>query len=236
MSATRRQTRRPRAGRPPRFERDELIAAALEVGPDHLALRDVSVVLGAPPTTIYNHVRSSDELGRLVLASLLATEPATSWPLGDEHPWPTLLADFAVRTRAALFAAGSWLKYWTPGIAAAPVRRADRLIARLVGDGFTVEAAGHALALVHAVVQDSVSYHAYVAGNARGRRRDAARRPRRRGVPMDRGRRQARRSRPRRGALPPQPRLRDRRHPRRLRAEPHRLITSWPVALIRRLA
>ena len=167
MSATRRQTRRPRAGRPPRFERDELIAAALEVGPEHLALRDVSVVLGAPPTTIYNHVRSSDELGRLVLASLLATEPATPWPLGDEHPWPTLLADFAVRTRAALFAAGSWLKYWTPGIAAAPVRRADRLIARLVGDGFTVEAAGHALALVHAVVQDSVSYHAYVAGNAR---------------------------------------------------------------------
>ena len=45
------------------------------------------------------------------------------------------------------------------------MRRADRLIAHLVGEGFTVEAAGHALALVYAVVQDSVSYHAYLAGN-----------------------------------------------------------------------
>ena len=60
-----------RLGRPSSFERDELVAVALELGPDNLALRNVAEALGVPRTTVYNHVRSPDELGQLVLSSIL---------------------------------------------------------------------------------------------------------------------------------------------------------------------
>ncbi len=85
---------RPRPGRPPRFGLDELVRAALEIGPDALTLRAVSEVLGAPPTTIYNHVRNSEELGRMTLESLVADAFPVLWTADDENTWRVLLEDF----------------------------------------------------------------------------------------------------------------------------------------------
>jgi AcrR family transcriptional regulator len=150
----------PGPGRPRRFQPDEVVAAALELGPEPLALRDVADALQVPRTTIYNHVRSPEALGRLVLASLIEIEHSKPWELADEQPWPELLEVFARRIRGSMLAAGLWLKYWTPEIGAPVLRYADRLIGRLVSEGFSIEAAGHALALIHAVAQDGVMRHA----------------------------------------------------------------------------
>ena len=49
-----------RLGRPSSFEREELIAAALELGPDNHALRNVAEALGVPRTTVCQTRRSAD--------------------------------------------------------------------------------------------------------------------------------------------------------------------------------
>ena len=137
------------------------MAVALELGPDNLDMRSVADVLAVPRTTVYNHVRSPEELGRLVLSSLLDAwqEPARG-PLGV-GPWPAQLEAFAMRLRDRLLSVGPWLRYYDPDVhvAATTFRDADYLIGRLVEEGFAVETAGHALSLVTSVVNVAVGAH-----------------------------------------------------------------------------
>src|SRR5438128_7599969 len=99
-----------RRGRPAGFAPHELIAAARALGPDRLALRDLADALGVPRTTVYNHVRSPDEVGRLVLASLMTEELATSaWMPHPRASWRTWLDAYAVHVRTAVLDTGAWL-------------------------------------------------------------------------------------------------------------------------------
>src|SRR5579862_3505070 len=102
------QTGRGR-GRPVTIEREQLVAAALELGPDNLALRDIAEALAVPRTTVYYHVRSPTELGRLVLSTLLATGRGAPSLRVDDEPWQAQLESFARRQRNGLLAAGPWL-------------------------------------------------------------------------------------------------------------------------------
>jgi AcrR family transcriptional regulator len=158
------QVAAPRAtvgrGRPRRFEERDLVQAALALGPEQLALGAVSDALGAPRTTIYNHVRSSDDLGRLVLASLLGRSYDELPVVDHERPWPDLLTTFADEIRTAMLAAGPWLRYLSPDHVQPVLRRADQVIAALVAQGFTIDAAGNAIGLLHSVVLDSVNFYA----------------------------------------------------------------------------
>jgi AcrR family transcriptional regulator len=153
-------------GRPRRFDEDDLIQTALAFGPDQLALGAVSDALGAPRTTIYNHVRSTDELGRLVLASLLGRAFDRLPDVDRTQPWPELLTNFADEMRTSMCAAGPWLRYLSANLVRPVVRRADAIIEALVGQGFTVEAAGNAVGLVHSVVLDSVNFYAALTGSS----------------------------------------------------------------------
>jgi AcrR family transcriptional regulator len=146
-------------GRPVTVEREQLLAAALDLGPDNLALRDIAEALGVPRTTIYYHVRSPTELGGLVLSALLAAGRRAPGNCAEDETWQTQLELFAVRQRNGLLAAGAWLRYYDPAIHIGPetLREADQLIGLLVEVGFPVEEAGHALGLITAVINESVA-------------------------------------------------------------------------------
>ena len=105
-----------RLGLPSSFERDELVAVALELGPDNLALRNVAEALGVPRTTVYNHVRSPDELGQLVLSSIFASLAAPPGAPSSGERWESQLEAFALRHRETLLAAGPWVRYYDPNV------------------------------------------------------------------------------------------------------------------------
>jgi TetR/AcrR family tetracycline transcriptional repressor len=160
-----------RGGRRSSFEQSELIAVALALGPDDLDVRSVADALAVPRTTVYNHVKSPEELGRIVLSSLLDTRhDAATGRLDDAPPWQGELESFALRVRDRLLAAGPWLRYYDPDvhIAASTLRDADRLIGKLVDAGFAVETAGHALSLITSVVNTAVEEHGRKVARAPG--------------------------------------------------------------------
>jgi AcrR family transcriptional regulator len=75
---------RPRRGRPPRFSRDAVVAAARAVveeeGIEALTMRRVAERLGGSPMAIYRHVRDKDELLVLLLDRLAAELPRPVLP------------------------------------------------------------------------------------------------------------------------------------------------------------
>ena len=107
------------------------------------ALRDVAGALGVPCTTVYNHVRSPEALGRLVLSSILTayTSPVSRPSEGD--PWTKHLQVFADQTRAGMLASGPSLRFYEPAAQITPdmLRRADHLIGILVQAGFSTRKA-----------------------------------------------------------------------------------------------
>lgn len=62
-------------GRPPRFTRERLQAAALALVDAHglsgLSMRSLAAAVGTGPMTLYNHVRSREELDALVVEAVL---------------------------------------------------------------------------------------------------------------------------------------------------------------------
>ncbi len=96
-----------RGGRPPRFSREKVIAAAQRLverdGPEGLTMRRVAEELGSSPMSIYRHVRDKDELLVLLLDRLASELPRPRLPreprartaracraMRDglaEHPW-----------------------------------------------------------------------------------------------------------------------------------------------------
>ena len=154
-------TEQPRVGRPSSFERDELVAVALRLGPDDLAVKRVADALDVPRTTVYNHLRSPSELGKLVLSSVLAAVEGDDVTLAGDG-WDARLEAFAVHQRDALLAAGPWLRYYDPEvhITSASLRAGDTVLGSLVAAGFTPEAAGRAVIMVLNLVQESVRVHA----------------------------------------------------------------------------
>ena len=63
---------------------EDLVAAALRLGPDRLALQDIANELGVTRTSLYYDVRDQAELGRLVLSELIdKTHESHQLPLSD---------------------------------------------------------------------------------------------------------------------------------------------------------
>lgn len=150
-----------RRGRPSTFDLADLIAVAIELGPDKVTLNKVASALAVPRTTVYNRVRSPTELGQLVLSSLIGAVPPGGGEPAGNAPWQAHLEAFARAQRVALLAAGPWLRFYDPEIHVPreTLQSADCLLEVLAAAGFSAEMAGHALALVTVVVQHSVRLH-----------------------------------------------------------------------------
>lgn len=151
----------PRRGRPSAFTDDELLAVAQELGPDHLALRDVSAALGVPRTTLYNRITGPEQLGSLVLLSLLRDAAPEPWSPRAEAGWQECLHSFAQNLYDQLVAAGPWLRFFAPEvhIAEQTYAAADRVLESLVVAGLPAVRAGRALWFVCGVVSEGVRVH-----------------------------------------------------------------------------
>ena len=101
-----------RRGRRPVVSREDLVAAALRLGPDRLALQDIANELGVTRTSLYYDVRDQAELGRLVLSELIdKTHESHQLPSSDAT-WEVWLEDWAraLRSRRLQWRRGSGLR------------------------------------------------------------------------------------------------------------------------------
>jgi AcrR family transcriptional regulator len=98
-------TRAERGGRRPRFNRDDIAAAAIRIadteGFDAVSMRRLAAELDAGTMSLYHYVRTKDELLTLVVDALLAEvvlPPSQRMP----RDWRTAITLIATRSRDAL--------------------------------------------------------------------------------------------------------------------------------------
>jgi AcrR family transcriptional regulator len=119
--ATMRATKAKRRGRPSRLGREEIVAAALDIGLDRLTIRAVARRLGVGASSIYYHVEGIEQLLELAGDELLRSLS----PEWDRDEWQA-------ETRRAAF----WLRNVferSPGLAEQALRNPgwSRLVCRL---------------------------------------------------------------------------------------------------------
>jgi AcrR family transcriptional regulator len=151
-------TAKPRRGRRPIVARDDLVATALRLGPDRLALQGVADELGVTRTSLYYYVRDQAELGRLVLGELIdASMRGHRLPAADAS-WEVWLEDWARAQRDRRLALAPWLRFASgdPFVTEAGLAEMDLLIARLVECGFSIDGASQAVVFVTGLVFSNV--------------------------------------------------------------------------------
>jgi AcrR family transcriptional regulator len=166
---------RPRAvGRPRAFSDDELIHAALELGPDDLSVSEVARALGVPRSTVYNRVATPEALGALVLQAKIEEVLSSEWHLPG-GAWPDALWALVERFHQAWIAGGGWIRYYDVAIQVdeQSLRLTEDVMRRMVDQGLSLEEAGRAVQLVMALVRDdavlraSVVFHGSIIDNVR---------------------------------------------------------------------
>lgn len=159
-------------GRRAVVSREELVAAALRLGPERLALQEVANELGVTRTSLYYYLRDQAELGRLVLSELIdATHDSHRLPPSDAT-WEVWLEDWARALRGRRLAVAPWLRFASgdPFLTEAGLAEMDMLIGRLVECGFSIDAASQAVVFVTGLVFSNV-------GREIARSQSAAERP-----------------------------------------------------------
>ena len=149
---------KPRRGRRRVVSREDLIAVALRLGPDGIALQNVAAELGVTRTSLYYYVRDQVELGRLVLKELIdSTSSGHHLPPLDAS-WEIWLEDWARALRDRRLAVAPWLRYTTGDLFLTEqgLAEMDSLIRRLVESGFSIAAASQAVVFVTGLVLSNV--------------------------------------------------------------------------------
>lgn len=144
-----------RRGPVPRFSREQLVDAAVEVvglqGFGALSLRSVARHLGAGPMTLYSYVDSSEELATLVVERLVGEAILDlRWP----RSWRGVLRLFAEQLDALIVTHPAMVEAYGRGMVRSG--RAEQVAKdvqeRLVADGLSPTRARDAYLGVHAVV------------------------------------------------------------------------------------
>ncbi|GIF48592.1 TetR family transcriptional regulator [Asanoa ferruginea] len=147
-------------GRGPRFSRAQIADAALAIadadGIDAVSMRNVATRLGAGTMTLYNYVRTKDELVALMDDALMAEVlvPARELP-GD---WREAVATIARRTWAVLLRHPWAVATGRGGASLGPnaMRHFEQYLAVLAGTGLDSAATFDLLAVVDSYVFGSV--------------------------------------------------------------------------------
>jgi AcrR family transcriptional regulator len=132
-------------GRPPQISRDDVVDAALEIGPDRFTMTSVAERLGVTTPALYTHVSSRDELLTLVSAELVQRIEGGLDAGGD---WRAFLTSLARAVRDAM----TW-SHWAvmssfEGPSTAGVAIGERGLAVLSDAGFAPSDAARAIWLV----------------------------------------------------------------------------------------
>jgi AcrR family transcriptional regulator len=149
-----------RRGRPPSFDRNELVAAARHLGPDAMSLPAVAEQLGVARTSIYWHVRDREELGELVLEAIIDEGQTALWKPESGCSWNAVMESYARTTRGGLLAAEGWIRYATPRLVLrrAQLRAMNELIERLRECGFSIRDATHAFVFLFQIILASTGF------------------------------------------------------------------------------
>jgi AcrR family transcriptional regulator len=139
--------KRPKAGRPPRINRQMIAEAAHARGLDGLTLRDVADDLGVSIAALYHHVRSKDDLMRLAAEYSAATVPL---PVDRAQHWAVWLYEWAEYNRSAFTSQPGLLAQYMEGAVPAEsiAGRVEVVLGGLVRQGFSVAEANEAYELV----------------------------------------------------------------------------------------
>ncbi|WP_432829034.1 TetR/AcrR family transcriptional regulator [Dactylosporangium sp. CA-092794] len=143
------------SARAPRFSRERIAAAALQIadaeGIEAVSMRNVAARLGAGTMTLYNYVETKDELLALMDDALMAEAVV---PEGDLPPdWREAVATIARRTWS-LLARHPWAITVGQGPSVGPnaMLHFEQSLAALSGTGLSTEAKLDLLAVVDAYV------------------------------------------------------------------------------------
>ncbi len=98
-------------GRPQQITRDQIVDAAVRLGPTDLRMTEVAKALDVGPAALYNHVRDRDELLALVAARILDETEFDDFEPEPGASWQEWMSAFAHATRAAVVAHPQLLQY-----------------------------------------------------------------------------------------------------------------------------
>lgn len=129
-------------GRPPRFSRERIAQVAFDIadreGFDAVSMRRVARELGTGPMTLYNYVRTKDELVALMDDHLMGQLLVNDEQLAQ--PWKDALTAILRRTyRLRLQHPWSLTALQNAGLGSGGLRHAEQTLAALEGSPFTDE-------------------------------------------------------------------------------------------------
>ncbi|MCV7287604.1 TetR/AcrR family transcriptional regulator C-terminal domain-containing protein [Mycolicibacterium wolinskyi] len=147
---------RRRRGRPRRIDRDQILAAARSIAPEHLTMQAVADVLGVDRTALHYYVGDRDGLLELVVADLFDTE-LRSIELPDDAAWQDVLRAYGNAIRQGVLKYGATgMNFRISGIGgAASLGLAERVLGALTAAGFDVEQSGRILTLVSGIAMSA---------------------------------------------------------------------------------
>ena len=139
--------RRPRAGRPPRINRQMIAEAAHELGLERLTLREVAQHLDVSIAALYHHVSSKEDLLRLAVEYSASRVPL---PQDRGQHWAVWLYEWAGYNRDAFLAQpGLLARFLGGGVPAEAIAgNVDTILGFLVRQGFSIVDANEAYELV----------------------------------------------------------------------------------------
>ena len=142
MGVKDRSTARPR-GRPARISREEIVAAAIEIGLDRFTLDEISEGLGVTTPALYKHVDGRDDILRSAASTVIeGLEP----DLASIDRWDEWLRAWAAEIRLRVGGVGeNVLEAVRGSVEASTLRVADHGLRLLTDAGLTPAEAGYAL-------------------------------------------------------------------------------------------
>lgn len=139
-------TKPARRGRPPRISRQQIAAAAVELGLRTFSMQAIADRLGVTPPALYTHVSGRDAVLELVAADLLGRFEITVSKGADWSEW---LAAFAHEMRQQFAKVGTSLRIdLADSLTPAHLEVTEQGFRLLVEAGFTAADAGRAIWLV----------------------------------------------------------------------------------------
>jgi AcrR family transcriptional regulator len=137
----------PTPNRRPRLTRERVLATAVDLadrsGAEALSMRKLAQELGVDPMALYRHVRNKDDL----LDGVLAVVVGQMEPAPPGLAWQVALRQLAMNARRVMlrhpWARGVLEERGTSG--EAMVGQVERVLSILLGAGFSLELAHHAL-------------------------------------------------------------------------------------------
>ncbi len=153
-------------GRPQRISRDQIVAAAVQIGTEDLRMSDVAKALDVGPAALYNHVRDRDELLALVAARILDETEYDDFEPEPGATWQEWITAFARATRAAVVANPQLLQYVRLTSAPTGLRldRIERLATVMDEAGFSTADVQHCVQHVYTLALGEAWQQALAAG------------------------------------------------------------------------